>query len=270
MWLSQSIQTGRPFTNFGDELSKYALEYAFRTKIKWGSPRRSEIIGIGSVIDFYLQAGGRGATIWGSGVRDPKWFEKNPDSKNRLGPVVAVRGPLTASVLNQSQSVALGDPGVLSAVLFADSRARSRHKRGIVYLPHFGMWATREGRVRIAEARSMGLSILSPTSHPKLTLQVISDADVLLTSSLHGMIVGHTSKTPVIPIAHAKTSRELTFKYEDYYSSMGLKYEPYEMSRFGGELTVSGLIDSLTESVEAIQGRAHGLAEDITSVARSV
>ncbi|RZL22687.1 MAG: hypothetical protein EOP31_22250 [Rhodococcus sp. (in: high G+C Gram-positive bacteria)] len=266
MWIAQSLGTIRPFTNFGDELSRYVLQYAFQEKVKWAAPRNAEMLGVGSLIDFYLQAGGSGAEIWGSGVRDPRWFSDNPGAVERLGKVLAVRGPHSAHVLGiGSQEV--GDPGILAASLLADT-GRRIVRNGTSFLPHFRTWKTKEGRREIQLARSSGLKIISPTETPLRATQLIADSEMLFTSSLHGIIVAHAVGTPVQPVTHTVSASEPTFKYDDYFSSIDRRYDPLVLKNCLQPQVRHQSFEMKREQSQMIRLRVEALSESLVAAAR--
>lgn len=266
MWARQSARTGRPFTNFGDELSRYALEYGFRTKISWSRPQSADILGIGSILDFYLLAGARGAVVWGTGSRDGNVPHDGEARALQFSKVLAVRGPRTRDALGCSDRLPMGDPGVLAAKLAADGQRRSKVARRTL-LPHFRSWSSPEGVACIKEASKEGFSIIYPTDSPTRVIRKIMDSDVLLSSSLHGIIVAHSVGTPVIPVSLERGGSESRFKFEDYFATVKGEYKPLDLKevlspRFGKYAEES------VASAPAFEEITSQIADALISVAR--
>lgn len=160
------------------------------------------LLGIGSILhDVYVPS-----TIWGSGLHH--YGCRIPTTSLD---VRAVRGPLTYSRLREAQIPCprvFGDPGILVTRLFQPSTLTA--SKDYVVIPHF----TKE-----AKYSSLKHNVLSTITADWLGfLQQISDARLVISGSLHGIIFADALGIPAILLED--TDQDL-FKYEDYYFSTG-------------------------------------------------
>ena len=129
-------QGNRNGKNFGDELSRYTVEYASGNEVEWGSVEKCDLFAIGSVFEqaSHSMADGenrRSLFIWGSGMMQPAGL----GGHTKYMKISAVRGPLTLSALHQRQiGLAVGDPGILIDRVFDVSRATPKYSVGLI--PH--------------------------------------------------------------------------------------------------------------------------------------
>lgn len=223
MWLRLARGEGNMLLNFGDELNRLVLEKAGGRRVEWSPPGRAEVLGIGSIVEFYADRSTDGVrpALWGAGVRGTAMSAARAAAvRGRYERIVALRGPLSLSSLRVSATdVALGDPGVLAPRVVQGRLDR----KGTGYLPHFRTWRTRTGRSEIARVSSLGVKVIKPTEDAESVLSKISGLEFLITSSLHGLIVAHAYGTPAIwvDIPGMAASSEPRFKFDDYLASMG-------------------------------------------------
>lgn len=262
-----TARTGRVATNFGDELSRYVVEAATKRRVVWSAPGSADVVAVGSVLGLYASLGS-GASIWGSGIREPMDTSDIEALRDRLGPILAVRGHLTRTALGLSDSQVLGDPGVLSP-LFARPSTKI-NKRPLV-IPHFRAWASHGGRRTLSRLRTAGLDIAEPTLHPKSMIDRITDSSLVLTSSLHGLILGHALGTPTQLVSwDSHGQSEPDFKYADYFSSIG-----EESSRIDISVTLSAPgLRAVWERSEAkaslLTRKTSRLADELIRVAQAL
>ena len=138
--------------------------------------------------------------------------------------VRAVRGPMTLDVLNKagwdtSHITELFDPGVLLAHLWKDELGKfvvekNKSRGKIRILPHY--------RDEIAFKRwnpKLHHHFISADNHPLTVLKQMLGAELVISSSLHGIIFAESLGIPAIWID--SPGKEAHFKYLDYYASTG-------------------------------------------------
>lgn len=217
VWVRLAARTGRLATNFGDELSSHVVEAVTGRKVTWSSPQRADLVAVGSVLGLYASQGS-GAAVWGSGIREAVGAHEAQMLTENLGPILAVRGVHTRSALGLADSTPIGDPGVLASMFRTSPRTKQRN---VLAIPHFRAWASARGRHTLREVANSGIHIAEPTLHPKLMIERICGASLVLTSSLHGLILGHSLGVPTQLVSWNNDGpKEPDFKYKDYASSI--------------------------------------------------
>ena len=201
--------------NFGDELSQRIVAEVSGRRVRWAPPESAVITAIGSVVEHVAGANGPGV-IWGSGIRSPDsapsgWANRRPAR------FLAVRGVLTRDALGLDASTPLGDPGLIVRAVYP----RSTRARGIVVIPHFLAFGSPDARRQMAVARSRGMRVMPPSAGYERICEEVSGAELVLTSSLHGMVVADALDRPVQLVSFGRTA-EPSFKFADYQSVFGL------------------------------------------------
>lgn len=222
-WVRMQSKSSVFLSNFGDELTPYVLEYATGRKVRWTPAKSAEVLAVGSIIEYYAKRSTSKAIVWGTGLRDVASAETLERIRNSVGGFAAVRGPRTARILGQSATAAaIGDPGVLAPELGKFSNPR----RGVLYLPHFRTWTTLTGRKELKIADELGMRIAPPSLAPLEMIEAISRSDLVLSSSLHGVIVAHALGIPVQSLRiKSRGMAEPDHKYLDYYESVGVQMD---------------------------------------------
>lgn len=258
-WLRLAGLRGRVGRNFGDELSPLVLEAATGKKVKWARPESAEAVAIGSVLELYGYRG-RGAVVWGSGLRQAPCANEGEIVADRLGPVLAVRGPRTADALgSKAIHAAQGDPGVLAPMLIG-SRSGAI-SRPTVVIPHFRVFATRDGLSHLRECKKRGLTVLPPTLHPIEMASSIRDAAFVLTSSLHGLILAHAFGVPAQLVTFTQAAQqEPDFKYRDYLASVSGAYSSVRIQDAAAPNQLQQLYEVAHGGAAELEGASNRLA----------
>ena len=156
------------------------------------------------------QKGPNRPVLWGSGLMR----DEDPPISDRDFEVAAVRGTRSRDRLETGRDrVALGDPGILADVLLGTPPAKT-HRLGV--LPHFL-------DAEVAELdwirEQDGVRLIDATGDPRQVVAEIAACEVLITSSLHGLI---TADSIGVPNAHIRLSSNRyiggMYKFRDYYS----------------------------------------------------
>jgi pyruvyltransferase len=218
MWPPQ-----RAFTNHGDELNAVVLPELLGRPVRWAPLGREDVIGIGSVLVPYLEQGGRGLILGsgdGSATITP---ERAADVRDR---VLAVRGPLVRQAMGLPGDTPLGDPGLAVRGIAGASGTR----RGRLVIPHFAVFQDAEHRRALAALRNTGYRVMSPTTSPRAMIAAIRDAEFVVGSSLHGVILSHALGTPTTHISfdgHVDVMPGHKFRDHNETVGAGHRYVPW-------------------------------------------
>jgi pyruvyltransferase len=213
-WFGMVTHGGGMLRNFGDELSRRIVAEVSGRRVRWAPPESASVTGIGSVLEHVAAADGPGA-IWGAGLRRSE-FAPSAWANRRPSRFLAVRGELTRDALGLDASTPLGDPGLIVRALYR----RSTRPRGIVVIPHFLAFKSHGARRQMAVARSRGMRVLAPSASYERICEEVSRAELVLSSSLHGMVVADALDCPVQLVSFGETA-EPSFKFADYESVFG-------------------------------------------------
>ena len=226
--------------NVGDIASKIIVERISNSATSVPKKGDRKLLSIGSI----LQNASDGDTVWGSGIKGGTGGFKN--KVNQLF-VHAVRGPLSEQFLRKngidvSNIKALFDPGCLIPYLYADQLSQSvSKKRSLCIIPHY-----RDDFTLRKKYPDLAESFLSVDSMPLDFVKKLQGAELVISSSLHGIIFAESLGIPAKWLATINGEDEL--KYYDYYYGTdrynvkrftsieaALKVEPMELPSFNFE-----------------------------------
>lgn len=218
---------GQEAENFGDNLMADLLEGMFGLKANYVKHGSAELLGVGSILDSYYRRK-KGASVpllsrrpwrtlhvWGSGFMNENSAAVWPQ---RLK-FHAVRGPLTAARVKQR--LPLGDPALLLPRLWP-MRGIKQFAVGII--PHFATLPL--FRDRYASSLPKGWQIIDLLQKPKEICELISACDVIVSSSLHGLIVADAYVVPSRWVAPENSIKGDGFKFRDYEAQRGVAFSP--------------------------------------------
>ncbi len=224
--------------NFGDELSRRVVTAMLDRRGLRADEGGKRLLAVGSILHFAAD----GDVVWGSG-RNGKIAESA--HRARLLDVRAVRGPLTREFLlglGIPCPEVFGDPALLLPRL-SRWRVPGRGRKPFVILPnlHDLGW--------FLEQPECAPNVVSPLSSVRRCLSRILSSELVVSSSLHGLVVAEAygiRAQLLLPPCHA----EPIFKYEDYYLSSGrgsfhVARDLREALSFGGEEIVLPDLDRL-------------------------
>lgn len=203
--LSRVQLPGKRWGNFGDLLGPWIVDRICETRqLGPAVSQRQRLLTVGSIINI---AAKDGDIIWGSGIHG----NHLPLVKSLPAlDVRAVRGPLSASLLRQSGNEVpevYGDPGLLIPHLWSDSELGiKRGSGGTVVVPNAHDFS---------DAPS---NALNPRGDMLSRVRLIASAELVIASSLHGIIIAEAYDVPAVLVA---SGSETLFKYEDYYGGTG-------------------------------------------------
>ncbi len=213
------------YANFGDEISPLLVKRMLDrngnndVSVMLPEPGRAKLLAIGSI----LQLARNGDVVWGAGVNAKTWV-RNLET-NKLIDVRLVRGPLTKAAILQHGITCpdrFGDPVLAFPMLFQqeiDAAAEVAGERfpnaKVLYIPNLN-------DERFADQRQVQndprVSYLSPGEDPFVIAHLISRAEVVISSSLHGLVLADAFGVPSRPVL---SWFEPLFKYLDYYAGTG-------------------------------------------------
>ncbi|WP_443426532.1 polysaccharide pyruvyl transferase family protein [Brachybacterium tyrofermentans] len=228
--------------NFGDEITAPLVERITGRRVSWAPPEDCELVGAGSVIHMILKRRGENnPQFWGSG------FIEEPSSGEPLAIISAsaVRGKKSLSRIenSSSQSVSLGDPGLLAPLLF-DGQVTKRYALGVI--PHY-----RDAKSDVVDRLTglgVGVRVIDVSWTPEEVAREIASCDVVISSSLHGLIF---SDALGVPNAHVRLGGRVKgglYKFYDYYSAFpdGGRYREYVVPN-GVPLTINSIVSAVVE-----------------------
>jgi predicted GH43/DUF377 family glycosyl hydrolase len=205
------------FGNFGDDASELLIKHLTGYTPVQPKNKQNKLLAIGSI----LHRASSGDVVWGSGLKGTDALANHPGGDIYLS---AVRGPMTLEVLNKagwdtSNITELFDPGVLLAHLFKSdldkySLEQNSKKGKIRIIPHY-----RDELVFKRLNPKLQQHFVSADNKPLTVLKQLLGAELVLSSSLHGIIFAESLGIPAIWVD--SPGKEAHFKYLDYYESTG-------------------------------------------------
>jgi len=174
-----------------------ALDFEART------PATRRLFAVGSILEQAVQD----ATVWGSGLRHAVVAPHGVDLDIR-----AVRGPLTRDALlhaGHACPAIYGDPAILLPRFY---RPTPQPVRPFLVIPHFF-------REQELLERYPANTISTITSDWQGFIDAIAGAELVISGSLHGIILAEAYGVPAILLGSAMDRDR--FKYDDYYHGTG-------------------------------------------------
>lgn len=209
--------------NVGDWLSEVIVENVaayYDIPLEKPVSRTKHLYALGSILLGYQDA-----TVWGSGFLNDattsRWFflYKLLHRYYHSTDVRAVRGPETRRILQKigiSCPEVYGDPAILMPMFYQPCISR---KIPYVIVPHFNETQYYKEYHHVLETF---------TSDYRQFIESICSADLVISSSLHGIILAESYGVPAILLQNHATNNLL--KYKDYYYSTGRKVFPIAKS----------------------------------------
>lgn len=231
--------------NFGDEITPHIIKRLTGRECEWAPPDECDLAGTGSIIELLqTRSAGKGIYVWGSGFI--KAGVKNTSDNLNF---TAVRGKLSLSRIDQ-KNCALGDPGLLMSLAYPELRnAVKEYKVGIIphYVDQKNSW--------IKKNRDK-YKIIDVFETPQEVARQINSCELILSSSLHGLIVSDSYNVPNywLPLSNKLTGG--SYKFEDYYSVFNLEGKiPSVSYKSFDDNQVGDLINNFkcTKNIKSIQ-----------------
>lgn len=193
-------------SNLGDLISPVVLEFYTGFKPDLAKADASpKWLGIGSILDTALP----GDWVWGTGTKYPEEIDAT------LLKASAVRGPLTASLMKGvRQELALGDPAILLPKIYEPTPSAPEELQ-VGFIPHYVDQDLNPGWLE-------GSAIIDVTNtNWRETVDSIAGCSLVVSSSLHGIIVAEAYGVPAVWIQPSRRIFGGHHKFRDYYASTG-------------------------------------------------
>lgn len=161
------------------------------------------LFAIGSIVELAVP----GVTIWGSGLHHSVLTPHDVALDLR-----AVRGPLTREALIKAGHdcpETFGDPAILLPRFY---QPKATLARSFLLIPHFS-------KEQELLERYPDNTLSTQTSDWRGFVDAIAGAELVISGSLHGIVLAEAYGVPAVLLASAMEREE--FKYEDYYYGTG-------------------------------------------------
>ena len=225
----------RPFPewNAGDDYNQYLIGKLYTCKtIRCDNP---DICLCGSILTSKNIS--RCKYIVGAGIQNEKHINNIPRSSTYL----AVRGKTTVDILRKhgidvDDNILLCDPGLLLSLFYTPSHEmKKQHKIGII--PHY----LDEPYVRKSYGGKYHIISMNTWDIEKLVDDILS-CEVILSSSLHGIIFAHSYGIPAYHIQIQDFFKNGNFKFQDYYSAFkDVQYRKFQLEN--GSIDVDEILN---------------------------
>ncbi len=206
--------------NFGDNLNPWIWDQLIPDVLD--NDESVAFVGIGSLINDGLPYRTRHASkrvIFGTGVGYGKTTEVKLDESYRI---YCLRGSLSAKALGVEEDLGVTDGAVLIRRVYQNNVKKNYR---FSYIPHYEL----AGKGWENVCKELGFGYIDPRWTVEEVLSAISKTEVLLCEAMHGAIVADALRVPWIPVATNSTI--LSFKWQDWCSSIGVEYKPNYIER---------------------------------------
>lgn len=225
---------GSGVANFGDELSPLVVEAASGRPAVFARRQNAQLIAIGSILEGVLKRGWRRRLaldftpihVWGSGFVDA-----GPEVSSPLFRFALIRGPRSRARVDPSETLAMGDPGLIACDLLP-APPETRHRWGVI--PHQSHSACPE--IDRIVGRTRGAVRIDMTGDPVAILTTIASCERVLSSSLHGLIAADSFGIPNHRVKLSPPLRGDDWKFVDYFESVGREAVFHASSDVGEDL----------------------------------
>ena len=211
----------KPENNWGDIVSKHILTHFSQKSLEDTDvfyfdtesqmiEKNGKILSVGSNLLFSKP----NDYVWGSGCLDPYSIGDIPQK------VYAVRGPLTRNcLLKNGWDVpnVFGDPALLFPKKY-NPNIEKRYKYGVI--PHYSDFQSGLCLKTINQLEDLGVKIVNITAGIYEFIDQLLECELILSSSLHGLIVSDAYGVPNHYVNLGKNLIGGEFKFMDYFASV--------------------------------------------------
>lgn len=237
-------------SNLGDAVNPDIFQKVLGIKTRTSLWYNADIYGIGSILHkafIYKKNNNFLRNIWRNRFKSSCQFFNNKNTyifgsgfireyNNQLFPyknlnVLAVRGKNTLNILENFNyfnlnKTALGDPGLFMSDLIIRP---VRKKNYIGIIPHY--IDSKSPLLESLNKYNDNIIIIDILGDPLLILQKIASCEFILSSAMHGLIAADSFGIPNKWIVLSNKISGDRFKFDDYYSSYGIKVEPWDITK---------------------------------------
>ncbi|MGQ4647711.1 polysaccharide pyruvyl transferase family protein [Lyngbya aestuarii] len=210
--------------NFGDSLNLWLWKQLLPGV--FDEDETTAFIGIGTLINNLLPdrvPNAKRIIIFSSGVG----YEKGTPLIDDSWKIYCLRGLLSAQKLGVPASLAITDGAILVRRLFKTDSIKVNR---FAFMPHIHH-ANYGSDIWKSICTEIGFAYIDPRSPIEQILSAINQTEVLLAEAMHGAIVADALRVPWIPVC--SSARILTFKWQDWCSSIEVKYQPKYVMPWG-------------------------------------
>ena len=202
--------------NAGDIFTKDIINHIYSLESKNVKNEGGRLLVVGSIANVIRS----GDLLCGIGVK----HREIPKASDGRCKIEGLRGPISYDVFKAaghdvSDVKFLLDPGLLARFI---ARRRVRHApKGVIFIPHY-----RE-KTLYEKSLPSNMSLVDIDAHPLDVFRKIEEAELVYSSSLHGIIFAHALNRPCVFVK--PQTEEPILKYKDYYASINQDYiEPLD------------------------------------------
>jgi len=213
-WWSSKKFENKKFENFGDLVGPYLVEKISGKNVRFIQPKKRKFTDLFTKV--YFTAGSilahidTRSIVWGSGIIETP-------TKVPKATFLAVRGPLTrAELLKQGYNVpeVYGDPAILLPKFYTPELTK-KYKIGII--PHYVDY----DKVLNWYKDDITIKVINLLNNSvEAVVNEIYSCETIISSSLHGIIVAHTYKTPAVWVKFSDNLFGDDTKFYDYFNSV--------------------------------------------------
>jgi len=208
--------------NWGDYINPFLVEKITGRKTVsykriYNPLNKPKLFGVGSILHH---SGLDNSIIWGSGfIYSPKKLKGTPDK------ILALRGKGSAAIFESfgvQHNNVFGDPALLFPTFYKPSKSK-RFKIGII--PHYSELDYFLSTSQINNNKDV--TIISPMVIKNQVYDIIdqiSECDIVISSSLHGLILADAYQIPSLRFTFTNKLVGGDFKFNDYYSGIGINH----------------------------------------------
>ena len=175
-------------SNFGDSLNGWLWHRLLPRA--WDPDDDTHFAGIGTIINADMPAAPRWI-VFGSGVG---YGRLPPHFGSDRWTIVAVRGPLSATVLGLPAEAAVTDGAMLLATLPEYAPLPSDERKGVVFVPHF---EAERGAAWPPACRKAGIDYINPLGDSRAVVERIRGARLVIAEAMHAAIVADALQGPL-------------------------------------------------------------------------
>jgi len=219
LYWSTSLKNGKK--NVGDWLSPLLCEQLSGRRVEHARPNRCDLIAIGSILHKVRNSWfSRTIHVWGAGL-----MEEKPAFRSRHH-FHALRGKKTNACIIHDSNPVFGDPALLGDMLVPDLPAEKTFPIGLI--PHY---KDQENPV-IKEFLSLHphAAMIDVLSEPHDFIRRVASCQVVLSSSLHGLVIADSLSVPNAWVRVSNLVRGNDFKFHDYYSTFGIEAKAFPLT----------------------------------------
>lgn len=196
--------------NFGDAINVFLISKISKKEVVWINPKYwpfKHYLVIGSV----LETMNKNSLIWGAG------FISENSKVSRPKQIFAVRGPKTKKKFSEAGiecPEVYGDPALLLPLFYPKTKGK-KYKIGII--PHY----VDKSHEFFKTVLLNDIKIIDiEQEDPLLFINDLIECEMILSSSLHGLIIADAYKIPSVWIKFSENIKGEDFKFYDYFESV--------------------------------------------------